>query len=1553
MSLWLVRISLFTKSIKCDSANFNIPAGVSVIRVGAIDPNPPKPRPKPKPTPFDVIVESVPSNRSVQIIGADSRLKLSVPDMKNMSGFVSFVGNSADENFVNIDMDTPEDKDMYATAFPSHVAYNDSDDNDAHILRHANAGMRNYSLRAAPGRKSTMHLVSPDDYDSVVINLIGAEGSTVRQEIDGCGKRSGVSVNMTGEGAQTIVLGTDGTLGKLHCSLHLSAFGETHEEYSAREVIFNATLESRPLNWVFTDSEFSVANSLDSSDIFHVFTTGMDHITVHFSKKSANTLLIDKADNDGTEYVFVFPENDEGRDEYSTVQISQSKSPILMSGPVANVVLGDQYGGYNPLSQLQGVVVAPSGSNIIMSAETSNSPIHMAISENCLLEQSSSVSKPSDWFINTMMSFGVKYKEGCNILVPASSNGKKNAGFSTTFDIVGSTGNDTIEAMNPSVNVVANMGDGDDSVTWLSPESTASLFLQMGDGADSLSVQSAGSVNLDLGADDKPDHVTVVCKDGSPSIIRSTVFPIGVPGSDARMEISNWDGTDTLEISRYSISSPKVRETAVIASDVEGAKIIYQQNSNTDYSVKACTDKSVLSFTTAYQGFYRAVNTNVAVVLESYDPMCAISIDNVPQSNGIVTVGVDSNALVVPNQMTLSSGSLEFGNVGIVLGNVDHLGVEIDSAYYKDGGVVTVSGTPALQDIFINLPRWRTVVSEDVKNLTIMTVHGDAEVKNLDLDADGIVIAIGNMDSSTHFDLKSSSLKDVTIVNGCIESSKKRTISEWMINQARGLGIEITSGQKCAAVLKSVRYLMLNGESCKTAYLSGLGWKSIRSVYACETLEKVVLESVNTETKDSLWIGATMSDNDFMVSKMNDDAFHVTMHNSKGTVSVGSPVFAPYARMYVNCSNPAYHYTWNVAMDKSRAGSKLRSYYTDVNFTSNGRTCSGRINNRIFASMESAPSVTLIPGIGASVLVEITGSKNATSIDRYVNLSNSEGMNRLHFYSFDLSSDEADFVWDPSLGGKVTVHLGDRSQNVIVVNPNATKKNALYLNAAVHSSLSFPNIGNNSISFEGVTPAHYNSGSKSFDLVGGKKNSDIFCFQACDMCSSETWEEIRVLGRSCSVEKEETAKCAKDAMIHVSQENVEAMLTVSCGNAKWDPTAKSSTQCGIAYNANGAEKEYTNVIPAVCKILAAIVVFVSAVATVLGASVLLSRVSIAIGKSELPNVNRWWLSNMMRDFFNDQFSWASVVLTACLGGVSNFDISNWGGPIDGLVLQTKSLVLDWLNFCDSVYSPLLIVTWAAAFVTLVMRIITAVGDSKASCSGFLNWMKPIHSLVSCLTLLLLPFAGYAIPVLMTVNIPAGLLTLVFAIAIIASVPMEKFSSTTTVRNIASYASVSIPFLASIVAGIGASRALILAMLLVCSIILPVCNTFVLWKLFFAGADTRTHAWKSSLFWTFGLRAASLICGVIFFSILFFELSSTASGFAYAFWFLWVVLPPIQLIPLVLSTKFSNIIPRDYRSSLYGPINSGETTPLRASEAASLPSISALPVDKDLSDVAAA
>jgi len=1550
--------NISSTKIVCDSATITIPSTVRVVKVAPVDPGdeplpkPPHPHPKYPDPPVRLCVQDVPSHRTVQVIGATPLVDVSVPQMSNMSGIVSIDGNSEDDNYIHVEMDTPLDSDIVCTAYPSQLAYNDSDDGDRHVIRHKNVNVRSYSMRAAPGRTSTMRLITPTAYETVTVSMIGADNAVLRHELSGCDKRSNVNVTMSDVGSHTLLLGVDGTLNGVQCSLRVFTDGMTNDNNCLREIIVNASLDDRSLDWVFTDSEFYVANSYDTSDIFHVYTEGIHHVTVYLSRM--NTLTVNKADKDGTEYVFVYPE-DAG---LNSVQITATQSPLLLQGPVQSIQIGDPLHTENPLNKIGAVVAIPPGvSNIMMDSTLTSTAVHMAISENCVYEQSAkAVPKPSDWFISAIEAVGITFTEGCNVLVPNSTS--QSMGFGTTLDIYTGDGNDTLDVMNPTVSVVADMGKGDDTVNWLSPDSTASLFLMMGDGSDTLSVQSAGPVNLDLGEDRADDHVIVVCKDASPSIVHTSVFPIGLAGSEARLEISNWDSADTLEITRFSLSAPVERATAVIASDVEGVKIRYEQNDNTDYHVKTCTNNSVLAFTTAYQGFDRAKNTNIEIALESYDNECTVTIDGAEKTNGSLMFGVDSNAQTIPSELLLTTGSATFGNLNVSLSNVDHIGVAISEAF-SDKGKLMIKGSPAKQDIFVNIPSWSTVVSKDVKDIAVMTAFSNAQVEEFDVDGQGMVVSLSTQEVPTELDL-GGSMKEMTMTSGCVESANKRVLSDWILSQAKKAGFELAAEQNCAAVFKGLRFLML--DDCKelqSARLSGLGWTSVRSVYFSESTTHVALETTNTVTKDTLWTRATLNDHDLQIARMQDDAFHVTMRAPTGSLELASAVFAPSAQFFVNCTNSSYNYQWIFALNEDhRDKHALRNYYADVNFTSNGKTCSGRINNRIFATMDSAPKVNLAKGVGASVFVETTGTKEATLIDRFVNLSNSNGMNRLRFRSFDKVTDEADFVWDAALTGKMTINLGDRSENAIVMDPEATKLSPLYLSAGVHSGLSFSNLGNSSISFEGVDPAHFNLATKSFDLLGGKDpDNDVFCFTPCQMCSEETWNEIRVLGQPCSLEKAATTQCSQSARVHVTQNTVPALLSVSCGKPKWDPNADSAGECAIGYNAYGAEGEFTNVIPTASKIIAAILTVSAAAATVIGASVLISRMTLAIGKTVLPSVNRWWLSNMMRDFFNDQFSWASIVLTACLGGVTNYDISNWGGPVDGLVLEVKNVLFDWLYFCETVYQPIVIITWVMSVAVVVLRVLTLVCARKNT-QGWLNVLRvldPIHAVVSSVSLLLLPFAGYAVPVLMSLKAGVGIATLLSALAIIASVPVGSFSAVTRVRVIASYIGISLPFLMSIVSGLGASRGVLLSLLLICVIVLPLCNTFVLWKLFFAGADTRTKAWKQSLFWTFGLRAASLICGLVFFSTLFFNLNAVASGFAYAFWIFWIVLPPLQLIPLIATTKYSNIVPRNYRSSgYYTPINTDEVTPLRdGSVAASLNSITNIPSGKDMSDIAAA
>ena len=1594
VALKCASLNIDVSHIHCDGLTVTIPVGVRVVQA--------TPALAEKST---VTIDEVPENREVQLIGANPFVTFNVPAMKRLNGIATVVGNANNDNYINLDLHTPADHALVATAYPTHLVFNDSAEEDTRIMRHTNVNIRNYTLYSSPAQHSLLQLAAPQAYDAVAVAMVGSKGAVVRSELAGCDKRSSVAVKMTGEGEHTLVLGPDASLDDLQCTVRVDATDarKTGAKGGVRAIVVNASLDTRPLRWEFTDSEFSASNLLDSSDHFHVATDGLDHVTIHFSKNS-NEIVVNRAKADGIEYAFVFADNSDdssSSSSFNTVQIAETHSPLLMKGTVMNVVLGDADGTVTPLSGIGAVVVAPRGSNIALNSANTGAPTHVGIDGNCIYEQGSApVAEPSAWFKHAVAELGIEYRPHCNVLVPtlnSNNNNNEEEGFSTTIDITTGSGADSIDAVNPAVNVVASLGAGDDTVSWLAPESRARLFLQLGDGADALTVQSAGAVSVDLGTDESRDTVTVLCDAVSPSVVGRAVFPVGVRGSDARLEISQWDSADVLEVQRFAVnassSSSDVRESAVIAADVDGAHIEYQQNSNTDYHVRRCTPNTTLAFSAMAQGFVHARGANVEVALAAYETPCRVAVAGVPEAGSSVVVGVSADAQTVPRELVLSSGRAVFGALDVQLESVDHVGVAIPPALASEG-TVRVEGAPAGKDVFVLLPEddeWTAVVARDAA-VSVVALRGSVEVERLGSDDDSrVVVAVGTTVPVRVAANASAAAAELALTSGCVESTRVRTLSPWVLARAREPGVELAAEQRCAAVLRNVESLALACPACRRVRAAGLGTQSVRSLVLAAPADATV-ELAQAGAAEPLWSAATISDNEMTVSRADNDGFRVKLAGTAGTVSVVSPVFAPRATVVAECAKQQQqqqrqnNYRWNLV---GAEGVEVKhGVFADVNFTGrDGASCSGRITSRAMATTETAPRVRIGSGLEVSVLLvvrdsataaaTVAGDADAVAVRRYVNLTNAattsvkEPMNELKLQTVGRVQPDAHVVWEAARTAHMEVRLQDRSENVMVVDAAATAVQPLHLSTSPQSALSFAGLGNRSVAIAGVVPAHFNAAARSFDLLGGKDAArDVFCFSPCELCSDETWNEVRVMGKPCALsDRTRAAACAAGARVRVAQDGGAALLGVSCGRPAWDVRRENETeQCPVALNAAGAADRVTT-LPVAGKLVAGVLTVAAGVATAAGASVLLARtLTLSRGKvAPRADVNSWWLRNAMRDFFNDQFSWASLVLTACAGGVSDFDLSFWNGAVDAVVLETKALLFDWLDLCASACPPALIVVWVLALANIVVRVLTArknSSSSSSSSSGRENsrWTRVLeaaHVVLSGVTLLLLPLTGFAAGVLLPAHPAVGVAALVAGLAIVASVPVGRFDAASRVRVCASYAAIAGPFVAALVAGVGAPRAVLVALLLVCAVALPLCNTFVLWKSFFAGADTRTAAWKRALFWTFGLRAASLLCGAVFFSALFFELSAAASAAAFVAWLLWTLLPPLQLVPLTLGARFSNIRPVNYLTgATYEPINSSDERSVPVASAESMPligaagAVSASSIDKDLPSILA-
>ena len=82
-----------------------------------------------------------------------------------------------------------------------------------------------------------------------------------------------------------------------------------------------------------------------------------------------------------------------------------------------------------------------------------------------------------------------------------------------------------------------------------------------------------------------------------------------------------------------------------------------------------------------------------------------------------------------------------------------------------------------------------------------------------------------------------------------------------------------------------------------------------------------------------------------------------------------------------------------------------------------------------------------------------------------------------------------------------------------------------------------------------------------------------------------------------------------------------------------------------------------------------------------------------------------------------------------------------------------------------------------------------------------------------------------------------------------------------------------------------------------AVLLPVIDLVVLWFAFFRKAVYHNAAWKNSIAWTIVLRVLSMLSGVAFLALLFFNLDSRLSYIAAGLWFGWVCTPFLALVPL--------------------------------------------------------
>jgi len=335
-------------------------------------------------------------------------------------------------------------------------------------------------------------------------------------------------------------------------------------------------------------------------------------------------------------------------------------------------------------------------------------------------------------------------------------------------------------------------------------------------------------------------------------------------------------------------------------------------------------------------------------------------------------------------------------------------------------------------------------------------------------------------------------------------------------------------------------------------------------------------------------------------------------------------------------------------------------------------------------------------------------------------------------------------------------------------------------------------------------------------------------------------------------------------------------------------------------NFNGLDNGVLSV-PDGVMIATTVVITASIIFTIIGASSLFAR--IVFSCRHYSNINIWWTKNSFRDLLTDQFSWAAIVITACLPEASDIDYSQWGGWVVAIMVRAKMFVLNWFVSCSDNgqpvwVTPATIVFWCVTFVAVLLRVIEIVLKKRdITLNGTLrNAMLALQSIVTVTGFLLMPLAGYSLAFLQD-NSYAGYVSLLCMILLFVSQPVAGCSRSCVIGVAVSTVNVLLPVVMCIYVGVGADFTPLIVMDLVLALVLPIIDSVVLWFSFFRKSSLRNFAWKNSLGWTTALRGVSMLSGLAFLIMLFFDLSDGTSKFAAALWFIWVCAPFLSIFPL--------------------------------------------------------
>lgn len=1443
--------------------------------------------------------------REVTLTSATSYSNFSVPDMATIQGYTDCIGNSAGQMYLLATMKTLKNAPAEIVLTSSHAQL-DNGDGQNHMVHHTNVPFREYDILGANAQKTTTKLLPPTEFDVVTLRSHGAANSEMTHYVTGCHVRSGLEVRLDGDGMQTVVFGDKDGLKTSACSANVVSLSNT----LTSTIFVNATRDSRQLRWEFRPGKLSVSTLEEHADTFQVLYDNINRVTVNFGEDSSD-VFIDTQD-ESTEFVLNFQETD--GPVQNTLKVSGSPAAVLVNGPVKRVVVGTPDSGMKtPFEDLHGVLAIASDAHIVLdTAHNADSPAqHFTMDGNCLVEEGQTLKEMSQWMTGQMTQSGLKPR-ACSLLY--------NSAAQQSLEVRTGGGADSFMVDGATIPVTLDLGANADKVSLKNAEGVP-FVVNLGDGADRLDIKLTGNVKADLGNDRLTDIVNVYYTDRSPSIEGTTIYPVGK--DNAKLELTNWLQQDMISVLRdgdkRNQNSRFRADSVLIEATVPSSKLHYEQQSDTTYIVTKCASMCSVSFD-AYSSTSPDVAKNAWVYSRVNDvsTVCALIINSDLTANGTVGVLVPEDMKTMPSRVSMSKNVEPLGTGTITVGllelrpvNISHIELAIPALESVTAATVAVDDVPDGADLLVATPgpEW-TVDLKSVRS-SVVVLDATTNVSAQTLYNRVAVIAAGSSGKSVvHVD--ATRTQSVRFVGGCLlnaEGPKSQPVSDWLIWHTQNeYKVWIGTYHQCNVDVQNVSSVHIrntdtiavgNLDKTSTTHLVIENSKALNLTVEPALVSTDPVKSY-VDWKAVKYLG-TNDTNRLTVTRTNDEVFVIDATASETiTVTPGISVWADGTVVDLDCASSSVPTRLNLARDYDE---KTLLHAT---MKVSSMQCTASINNMVSKNTALAPIVNLGDSLMMNLSITTLSPETETETETEDAEEDAETQRFLDIridglqtvYSLTEGANKSNrkqlvkATW-PTSGTQEILHdLGDDARYVLDFDAPIIDASLVRLRVGAGAALGFGELNGATVLFRDAQTSQYKPETRKFSLSPGKND---YCFDPCQDCTDGAWGKVVVSGKVCQPRSAQDS-CKQRAKIVV---NITGELEgVSCGAAAWD-SGRNAT-CPFAMNVDGKASGVLEV-PSRVTLATTVIIAVSAGLTILGASSLLAR--IVFSAKRYTTLNSWWTQNTFRDLLTDQFSWAAIVITACLPEIADVDYAKWGGPVVAIMLRAKTFVLNWFVTCsetgDPVWvTPATIVFWSVSGVSVVLRVVELVVHKRdVVLSGPVqNVLLAVQSVVTIAGFLLLPLVGYSLAFLSQTSY-IGFASLACMLLLFLSQPIGKVSRTCVSGITASVVNVLLPVSLCVYVGVGARFLPLIVAALVLAVLLPVIDLVVLWFAFFRKAVYHNAAWKNSIAWTIVLRVLSMLSGVAFIALLFFNLDSRLSYIAAGLWFGWVCTPFLALVPL--------------------------------------------------------